>query len=147
MVLTRHCVQLYGQWVSGVQVTSNFSIPFTSTNGTNLCRMGELISRYLLSYCLSTWLVTLHFCNHIKVRRGHGICFALFVSWYLKIAFLYTAYSWILIFIQSSNFCLLFEDLLCLHCYNYQNYYIRSIMLLFVPAIVLFLGSTFFALL
>lgn len=102
----------------------------------------ELVSRYLLCYCLSTWLGFV-----IILKLGVVMEFALlYYVLVLKNWLLYTTYSWILIFIQSSNFCLLFEDLLCLHCYNYPYYYIRSTMLLFVPA-VLFLCSTFFALL
>lgn len=84
----------------------------------------------------------LPFCTHLKVRCSHGIWFALFVSWYLKIVFCTQNIigSWFFFNTVSQ-----FLSFILFTFYNYWYYYVRSILFLFVLAIVLFLYS-FFAL-
>ena len=53
---TRHCVQLHGQWVSGVQVNSSSSILFPSTGGTYLSLQNGKES-LCSDHCFSTVLV------------------------------------------------------------------------------------------
>lgn len=81
-MLTRHCGQQGAHWVSVKQETSSSSFHYISTDGTYLCRMGEIacVHRYLVFSCFSTWLV----CTFIPTLKLSVAIESCFCQWYVN---------------------------------------------------------------